>query len=187
MKRNQIILLYGMPASGKYTMAKRLYDTDGGVLLDNHYFYDMFSGITEITDQNRVQYFKMVAKLRNTFLDILGTFYPHQNKTRYIFTSVLVQGIKLHERLMKLAQEIDADFIPIELSVSPDTMAARCETQSRKARGKLADARKLRVELQTTMRNPLTIEHENTLTIQSDNLSEDETFTLIQKHLKKFD
>lgn len=187
MKRNQIVLLYGMPASGKYTMARRLRDTDGGALLDNHYFHDMFAHITEIPDETRGLYFHMVAELRNTFLDILRNFYPREKKTRYIFTSVLVTGDTLQERLDTLAQDMDADYIPIELVVGVDTLAARCETEYRKSRKKLANADNLRNAIKTNLSDPLIYDHPNKLTIESDNLSEDETFALIQEHLKKFE
>ena len=39
MKRNQVVLIYGLPASGKYTVAKKIQEQLGGVLLDNHYLY----------------------------------------------------------------------------------------------------------------------------------------------------
>lgn len=187
MKRNQIILFYGMPASGKYTMAVRLRDADGGVLLDNHYFHDMFVHITEISDENRGLYFHMVAELRNNFLNILREFYPRKNKTRYIFTSVLVTGDTLQERLNALADDMDADFVPIELVVTDDVLAARCETEYRKSRKKLSNPDKLRRALKTNLCDPLVYDHPNKLVIDSDNLSEDETFALIQEHLKQFE
>ena len=36
MKRNQVVLIYGLPASGEYTVAKKIQEQCGGFLFDNH-------------------------------------------------------------------------------------------------------------------------------------------------------
>ena len=82
VKRNQAVLIYGLPASGKYTMAKQLQEKDGGILLDNHYFYDMFRNIIKVPQERKQEYFGKVAELRKVFLDIVKCFQTNRSSGR---------------------------------------------------------------------------------------------------------
>lgn len=187
MKRNQVVLLYGLPASGKYTVAKKIQEQCGGVLLDNHYFYDLFIGMTEGTDEKWHDYIHRVSAVRNAFLDVVRHFYPTKKYMRYIFTSVLLRGEKLPGQLRKFARDIDADFIPIELAVSNDALVNRCETPERERRKKIHNKEKYRKMLQEWGGNAFHSNHVNRLVIDSTDLSPEDTFKQIKKHLKKFD
>lgn len=187
MKRNQVILIHGLPASGKYTMAKQIQEKCGGVLFDNHYFYDLFVGITEVSDENRYQYFGKVGAVRRAFLDVLRTFYPKKQHVRYIFTSVLLKGEKLPARLRKFARDIDADFIPIELVVQGDVLLDRCDTEVRRKRKKIHNKGKYNELLKQWMPDAFHSHSPNKLVLDSSKLSPEETFKQIKKHLKKFD
>ncbi len=187
MKRNQVVLIYGLPASGKYTVAKKIQEKCGGVLLDNHYFHDMFVGITEVTDENRYMYFGKVGDVRRAFLNVLRHFYPKQKPTRYIFTSVLLSGEKLPARLQKFARDINADFIPIELNVQRDVLVDRCDTEERRKREKLHDKEKYGDWLEKWLPDAFHSRHVNRLVVNSSELSPEETFKQIKKHLNKFD
>ena len=187
MKRNQVVLIYGLPASGKYTVAKKIQEKCGGVLLDNHYFYDMFVGITEVTDENRYMYFGKVGDVRRAFLNVLRHFYPKQKPTRYIFTSVLLSGEKLPARLQKFARDINADFIPIELNVKPEVLLNRCDNEVRRKRKKLHNKEKYNDLLKEWLPDAYHSRHVNRLVLDSSELSLEETFKQIKKHLKKFD
>ena len=79
MKRNQVILIYGLPASGKYTMAKHIQEKCGGILFDNHYFHDMFQNIIYVPEKRRPEYYEKIIMLRATFLDIIKTFYKSKD------------------------------------------------------------------------------------------------------------
>ena len=188
MKKNQVVLIYGLPASGKYTMAKKVQEQCGGVLFDNHYFYDMFEGLTEVPEEDHYKYFGKVDAVRKAFLDVLRSFYPKKRHVRYIFTSGILRGEKLPVVLQKFARDIDADFIPIELSVRADVLLARCDTeQRRKRRGKLTDKKKYDGLLKQSMPNVYHSRSANRFVLNSSDLSLEETFKQIKKHLKKFD
>lgn len=187
MKRNQVILIYGLPASGKYTMAKQIQEKCGGVLFDNHYFYDLFVGITEVSEKNRNQYFGKVGAVRRAFLDVLRTFYPKKQHVRYIFTSVLLKGEKLPARLQKFARDINADFIPIELNVKPEVLLDRCDNEVRRKRKKLHNKEKYNDLLKEWLPDAFHSRHVNRLVLDSSELSLEETFKQIKKHLNKFD
>ncbi len=187
MKRNQVILLSGMPASGKYTMARRLCDAGGCVLLDNHYFHDMFSDMIEIPTGQWEQYGTMIAPLRQNFLDVLRAYYPRDRQMRYIFTSVVVDGKKYPDELQKFAHDVNAEFIPIELHVSNDVLMSRCQTPDRQMRHKLCDVDRLSGVLDDIADKQYSFSHPNTLVLNTSEMSEDETFAEIERHLKQFD
>lgn len=188
MKRNQVILIYGLPASGKYTMAKQVQEHCGGTLFDNHYFYDMFEGLTEVSNENHYKYFNKVDTVRKAFLDVLRDFYPRKQHVRYIFTSGILRGEKLPTVLQKFANDINADFIPIELNVRADILLARCDTEVRRnRRGKLTNKNKYKDLLKQYMSKVWHSRNPNRLVLNSSDLSPEETFKQIKKHLKKFD
>lgn len=187
MKRNQVVLIYGLPASGKYTVAKKIQEQCGGVLLDNHYFYDMFVGMTEVNDETRPEYFDRVGEVKHAFIDVLRKFYPKKQRVRYIFTAVLLRGEKLPARLQKFARDINADFIPIELKVKRDVLLERCDTEQRKKRDKLHNKQKYNDLLTTWFPDAFSSRHPNRFVLDTTELTLDETFSKVKKHLKKFD
>lgn len=187
MKRNQVILLYGMPASGKYTMAKLLQEQNGGVLLDNHYFHDMFHNIIHVPENRRSEYSAKIDTLRKDFLDIIESF-PHNKKfTRFIFTSFLSKNDEFPVMLEKFAHDINADFILIGLSASDDVLMSRCNTEYRKSREKLSDPEKYLECLPNLHSKTFVCTYENNFNLNTDNLSEQETFIRIVNFLKRFD
>lgn len=187
MKRNQVVLIYGLPASGKYTVAKMIQNQCGGILLDNHYFYDMFTNLTEGTDEKWSEYGHYVFVVRDSFLNVIRKFYPKKQHKRFIFTSVILRGERFPKMLRKFACDIDADFIPIELSVTNDVLLERCDTLARKQRKKLHNKKKYDILLKQWAPNAFHSRSPNKLVLDSSNLSPEETFKQIKKHLKKFD
>ena len=187
MKRNQVIFIHGMPASGKYTVAKEIQEKCGGVLLDNHYFYDLFNGMTEGTDERWFDYVHSVSPVRKAFLNVLRNFYPRKQHIRYIFTGVYLRGEKGPARLQKFARDIDVDFIPIELSVKPEVLLDRCDNEARRKRKKLHNKEKYNDLLKEWLPDVYHSRHINRLVLDSSELSLEETFKQIKKHLKKFD
>lgn len=186
MRKNQVILIHGMPATGKYTMAKLLQE-QGGILLDNHYFHDMFAYSTEVPKEDLPEYWKEVGRLKKQFMKILARFYPKSEKVRYIFTSVMLKDEDLLERMTEFAGAVHADFIPIELVAREDVLKNRCQTASRKSRKKISNAVSMENFLNEHREQLPDYTHPNKLRIDVSNLSEDETFALIQRHLGKFE
>ena len=182
--KNQVVLIYGLPASGKLTMAKRL-QAAGGLLLDNHYFHDFVRPFIEVDDTEREKYSAEMYKLRIWFFDLLRKFYPKHKKVTYIATGVIAKWCEeALKEIEKLAADINADFIPIELLASQEVLKNRCQAESRKERGKVSTPE----EMEATFKRCeyLPFEHPNKLTIDVSNLNEEETFRMIEKHLAKF-
>ena len=186
MKKNQVILVHGMPATGKYTMAKRLQQEKGGILLDNHYFHDMFVDLIEKSEEELSEYFSEIGKLKKQFMKILARFYPKSKKVRYIFTSVMLKDEDLLERLEKFAKKVKGDFIPVELTAADNVLKKRCETEYRKLRHKISNVNNLEKFLRKYENRWPEYEHPNKLSIDTTLLDENETFDKIVKHLEKF-
>ena len=186
MLKNQVILIHGMPATGKYTMAKRLQKEKGGILLDNHYFHDMFINLIEKSEEELSEYFSEIGKLKKQFMKILIRFYPKSRRVCYIFTSVMLKDEDLLERLEKFAKKVKGDFIPIELTAQENILKKRCETEYRRSRHKISSANNLEKFLKKYENCWPEYKHPNKLSINTTLLNENETFDKIVKHLEKF-
>lgn len=184
MEKNQLILIYGMPSSGKYTMAKRLHE-DGALLLDNHYFHDFVRPFIKAEEDEKDHYFQELGKLRTAFYDILRNFYPKKRLSRYVFTAVFVDGEEQNiNDLMDLAKDIKADFIPIELNASSEILKKRCQTDNRRNRNKVSSPDVMEKILNKN--NLIGFEHPNKLAIEVSELDENQTYNIILEHLSKF-
>ena len=187
MRKNQVVFIYGAPACGKYTMAKRLSE-ENGFLLDNHYFHDMFQNLIEVSDDKIDIYFKGIGEVKRSFLDIIKQFYPKKNFVRYIFTSCIAEyELDNILKFQQFADDLNADFVPIELKADLEVLKKRCQTEYRRRRKKMYNPEKLeRIVTQSFKKSP-DYKHKNKIVIDTSSLNEDETFEKIKKHLKKFD
>lgn len=186
MRKNQVILIHGMPATGKYTLGKLL-EKENGFLLDNHFFHDLFLHKVELSDENRDEYFGAVGHFKQQYIDILRQFYPKKSFVRYIFTSVMLKNETLLERLEKFATDIQADFIPIELTASEKVLAKRCQSETRRKRHKISKPENIKKFLNKYKDLLPDYIHQNKLNIDVSNLTIQKTFNLIKKHLEKFE
>lgn len=187
MRKNQVILIYGAPATGKYTIAKKLSE-EKGFLLDNHYFHDMFKNLIEVPEDQKKQYFDAVGSLKESFLDIVTRFYPKKEFVRYILTSCIAENEKDNIlKFEKFALSINADFIAIELKADIEVLKVRCQSEYRKWRKKISNPQKLERVINEAFNKSPDFEHENKIFIDTSVLTEDETFEKIKAHLKKFE
>jgi len=187
MRKNQVVMIYGAPACGKYTMAKRLSE-EKGFLLDNHFFHDMFKELIEVPDDKKDEYFEDLGKMKESFWEIIKRFYPKKEFVRYIITSCFTdcEGDKLLKK-QAFAASLNADFIPIELKADVEVLKKRCSTEYRKWRKKISNPEKIERVFKEHFSQSPEFEHENKIVIDTSDLSEDETFEIIKNHLKKFD
>lgn len=187
MRKNQVVLIYGAPACGKYTMAKRL-AKKGGFLLDNHYFHDMFKDLIEVPEDRKTQYFEGVGEMKKAFLEVIRQFYPRENCARYVFTACMAEyEVANIIKYKEFAESINADFIPMELKADVEILKKRCQTEYRKWRKKISNPEKLERIIKESFSKSPQFEHENKLLIDTSTQDEDETFEIIKNHLKKFE
>ena len=189
---NQVILFYGLPASGKLTMANRLVADDAreGIyqtyLTDNHLFHDFVRPFIGKHD-GAEEYWDSMRVIRQEFFQIIARFYPKDRPVRYISTAALVQNDRyMNEvnRYQDLAESICGEFIPIGLVPGLDVMKARCSSEDRVRRGKIHSVEKYTdiVNKDPNFKTP-EFSHPNQLLIDNSNMTEDETFQKIKAHL----
>ena len=187
MTKNQIVLLYGMPAAGKLTMARRLAGEGNSFLLDDHLFLNFVTQFVDNRDYRAwgtERFNDLMADFRFEFIKILSEFYRKDAAARYIFTIVLFsqKRIEFIKALDRLADEMSGDFFPIYLSVRPEVLKTRCAAPEREQRGKLHRPEQYD-EVFGGRFEQMEFEHPNRVTIDSSDLSEDETFAAIKNHL----
>ena len=156
-------------------------------MLDNHYFHDMFAHSTEVPKDQLPLYWSAVGRLKRQFIDILRQFYPKSKKMCYIFTSVLLKGEKLPKDLEQFADDVQADFIPIQLVAQNKILINRCQTKDRQLRKKISSSTSMTNFLAEHKDEFPDYDHPNKLCIDVSSLTEEDTFSEIQKHLAKFD
>ena len=140
-----------------------------------------------MSDENRDEYFSAVGNLKKKYIDILRIFYPKKSFVRYIFTSVMLKNENLLERLEKFADDIEADFIPIELTASKEVLQKRCQSEKRKIRHKISNSNNMEKFLLKYKDLLPDYTHPNKLSIDVSDLTIRKTFNLIQKHLNNFE
>ena len=93
---NKIVLFYGVPSSGKLTMATMLKDKFGFKVIPNHLFDNLVKDFIE-KGQNESElreYFSLITPLRNAFLNIITRSHPKDKEVKYVFTLCLFDSKK---------------------------------------------------------------------------------------------
>ena len=142
----KVILIYGLPATGKLTIAELLKKEiiksgKDAYLFDNHYFNNIVYPYLDITP-NLNNICKGVYKIRDIFFELVGKFNNFKDNSVIIFTNVLLDNKddrKAVKQLKLFAQKINADFLPVYLHCDYIDMIKRCSNPERIKRNKIAD------------------------------------------------
>ena len=129
----RLVFIYGPPASGKFTIAKRLSESTGIPLFHNHLSRDI---VEDIYKDSLMEHHDLVDRIRFDVLD-----YCAKNDTDLIFTYVY-EGWNDDENARELIRAVEnnkGEVLFVELSASPDDLIARVNNESRKRYNKLRD------------------------------------------------
>lgn len=135
-----IILLYGLPSTGKYTIAKELSKKLDMNLIDNHYFNNIIFPYVRLDKDTLPEICNSVYRIRNEFLNMVCK-YKNDDKGM-IFTNVLLDtdmDRKAVDDLIDFSNKLNYKFIPIELVCDDNNIKQRINSDDRKEKYKLTD------------------------------------------------
>jgi shikimate kinase len=135
-----VLLLYGLPACGKRTIAKKIADDHKMVLLDNHFFNNIVYPYVGVDSETRVDISRYVYNIRQNFLDVVEKYSNKQNG--YVFTNVLLDTPEDKQAvisLKKFAYSLGYEFIPVYLYCDEESVKERINLPGRAENHKLTD------------------------------------------------
>ena len=164
----KLVYLYGPPAVGKLTVARRLAELSSFRLFHNHLTVD---SISKIFDFGSLEYEKVLHKLR---LDIFAT--AAQSGVDLIFTNNSAwSGHEGRSRFVQFAFDVRAEVhgaggkvFFVQLTAPLATLENRLSDDSRREHGKLVDAYRLRELIELHDPTPL---HPDDLVVATDELT----------------
>ena len=177
-----VMLIFGAPASGKYTISQKIAERTQAVVLDNHHFNNVIMPFVDIDNHSLPDICLATYQIRTLFLDVVKKHYKKQESHSYVFTNVLLDDAMDYaafDELVSFAKDIDAVFIPVELCCREDVLCHRVTDIQRAERFKLTDKDILKSFLET--HKMATIKHDNLIRIDvSDKTAEEVTDLICQ-------
>ena len=135
-----VLLIYGLPACGKRTIAKTIAENNNMVLLDNHFFNNIVYPYVVVDSNSRVDISRYVYNIRQNFLDAVEKYSNKQNG--YVFTNVLLDTDDDRasvESLKKFAKSLGYPFVAVHLVCDEKSVKERIGTPERASNYKLTD------------------------------------------------
>lgn len=135
--------LVGMPAVGKYTIAKEVAAITGARLVDNHSIANVIFNLFELDGVTPLPegIFGPVGKVRQAVLDALTNLAPRE--LSYVFTIVLLGGdpaeAEHFHKMVEVAEQRGSLFVPVLLRCRTGELMSRAANESRVQRMKLID------------------------------------------------
>lgn len=162
--RPTLVYLYGPPASGKLTIARRLATLTGFRLFDNHLSVD---ALRPVFDFKSPPFTEVLHRLR---LDVFGT--AIRSGTSLLFTNNSAWGgaggrarfAQFADEAARTVADGGGRTLFVQLTAPAAVLETRVADASRQARGKLVDALRLRQLLAEHDPSPL---HDDDLTIDT--------------------
>ena len=171
----KVIFLYGPPASGKLTIAKKLAEKTGISLFHNHLTFDLAEVLHEPFTKPFHDY---CADLR---LDVFGDAKLANQDLIFTFFYIPPDDDNFVNQIIHIAGEDNVKFVKIE--ASSDTLLDRVENKDRAKYSKINSKSVLTRYLKENNWSE-SIEKTNSLIISTDNLTPDEA---VQKIIEEYD
>jgi hypothetical protein len=147
-----VVVLLGLPGTGKFTIAKELrgqYERSGRDVrvIDNHYTANVVFGVLPLVDGYRSippETWEYVGKVRAAVWDAIIALSSPQ--TSFVFTSDITnrEGPAHAEQYRRLADSRDSVFVPVRLLCEVDELARRIVSPERRDRSKWLDSEGVR-------------------------------------------
>jgi hypothetical protein len=185
---NTIIYLIGIPAVGKYTVAKAIGRLTGAKVVDNQLInFPVFSVVGydgTATFPFPQGAWEHIETIRRAVFAVIREFCPPDES--FVFTNVLDArapgGKTLFRRIERLAQQRSAGFFPVWLTCEAEILRQRKETPERRARRKDSDVTTIAWYLQEF--EVLRVPHPNALTLDTSHCGPEQTAQRILEHVQ---
>lgn len=185
---NTIIYLIGIPAVGKYTVAKEIGRLTGAKVVDNQLInFPVFSVVGydgTATFPFPQGAWAHIETIRRAVCAVIREFCPPDDS--FVLTNVLdvsAPGDKaLFRRIERLAQQRQARFFPVWLTCDAERLRQRKNTPERRARRKDSDVTTIAWWLQEF--EVLRVPHPNALTLDTSRCGPEQTAQRIVEHVQ---
>ena len=171
----KVIFLYGPPASGKLTIAKKLAEKTGISLFHNHLTFDLAEVLYEPFTQ---PFYDYCADLR---LDVFGDAKLAHQDLIFTFFYIPPDDDNFVNQIIHIAGEDNVKFVKIE--ASSDTLLDRVENKDRAKYSKINSKDVLTRYLKENNWSE-SIEKTDSLIISTDNLTPDDA---VQKIIEEYE
>ena len=185
---NTIIYLIGIPAVGKYTVAKEIGRTTGAKVVDNQLINTPVFSVIGYDGTDAFPFpqgaWGQIEKIQRAVLTVIRDFCPPA--ASFVFTNVLdarAPGDKAwFRRIERLARQRKAGFFPVWLTCDAETIRQRKDAPDRRARLKDIDLTTISWWLQEF--EVLRVPHPNALTLDTSHRAPRQTAQRILEHVQ---
>lgn len=184
---NTIIYLLGVPAVGKYTVAKEIGRMTGARVVDNQLINIPVFSVVGYDGKDSFPFppgaSKHIETIRSAVLAVIRNCCPPDDS--FVFTNVLDAkdpgAREMFRRIQRLAKHRKAGFFPIWLTCDAATLRRRKDSPDRRARFKDTDLTSITWWLEEF--EVFKVEHRNALTLNSADFEPQETAGRILEHI----
>lgn len=185
---NTIIYLIGIPAVGKYTVAKEIGRMTGAKVVDNQLINTPVFSVLGYDGTDAFPFphgaWAHIGKIHRAVLAVIRDFCPPE--ASFVFTNTLDAREPLDKvwfrRIERLARHRGAGFFPVWLTCEAGVIRRRKDTPDRRARLKdidLTNIRRWSEEVEV-----LRVPHPNALTVDTSHREPGQTARLILEHVR---
>jgi len=186
---NTVIYLIGIPAVGKYTVAKEIGRMTGARVVDNQLINTPVFSVVGYDGTDAFPFppgaWKHIETIQKAVLAVIRDCIPPEKS--FVFTNVLdarAPGDKAwFRRIERLAKQRKAEFFPVWLTCDATKLRRRKNTAERRARLKDIDLTTISWWLQEF--EVLRVEHPNALTLDTSDCGPGETAKRILEHVQR--
>ena len=186
--RNTIIYLIGVPAVGKYTVAREIARLTGAKVVDNQLINNPVFSVIGYDGTDAFPFpqgaWAQIGKIQRAVLTVIRDFCPPGDS--FVFTNVLdarAPGDKTcFRRIERLAGQRGAAFFPVWLTCDGAALRRRKSTPERRARLKDIDLTNVSWYLREF--EVLKVPHPNALTLDTSRCEPGQTARRILEHVR---
>ena len=185
---NTIIYLIGVPAAGKYTVAKEISRLTGAKVVDNQLINNPVFSVIGYDGTDTFPFpngaWVHIGKIQRAVLSVIRDFCPPN--ASFVFTNVLdarAPDDKIcFRRIERLAKQRKAAFFPVWLICDAETLRERKNTPERKAR--LKDIDLTNISWYVGEFEVLRVPHPNALILDTSHCAPSQTARRILDHVR---